>query len=84
MPTVTKADDVTTTIRGYILNPQKGYNLKQSTGPHRIYYIRPLYQDRERQQLYLIYGNKHREPDERRRQRNMSPIKEENKTLHTK
>ena len=44
------------------------------------YYIRPHYQDRESQQLYLIHRNKHREAAKMRRQRNMAQMKEQIKT----
>ena len=44
------------------------------------YYIRPHYQDTETKQLYLIHRNKHREAAKMRRQRNMTQMKEQNKT----
>ena len=48
--------------------------------PQNTYYIRPFYQDQEKWQLYLIYRNKYREADKMRKQRSMSPMKEQNKT----
>ena len=48
------------------------------------YYIRPLCHARETQHLYLIHRNKHRDAAKMRRQRNMSHIKEQNKTPEIK
>ena len=44
------------------------------------YNIRPHYQDTERNQLYLIHRNKHREAAKMRRQRNMAQMNEQTKT----
>ena len=54
------------------LSDRRGY----ATG----YYIRPHYQDRGSQKLYLIQRNKHREAAKMRRQRNMPQMKELIKT----
>ena len=51
-----------------------------ATGPYRIPYIRPYYEDMEAKQLYLIHRNKHREVAKVRRQRNMAQMKEQIKT----
>ena len=48
------------------------------------YYIRPCYQDRELQQLYLIHRNKHREAAKMRRQRNTAQMKDQNSRKRTK
>ena len=45
-----------------------------------MYYIRTLYQAKENHHLYVIHRDKHREAAKMRRQRNMSQIKEKNKT----
>ena len=44
------------------------------------YFIRPYYQARESEQLYLIHRKKHREAAKMRRQRNMAQMKEKIKT----
>ena len=47
-----------------------------------LLYIRPtIYQGQEMEQLYLIHRNKYREVAKMRKQRNMSPMTEQNKTL---
>ena len=44
------------------------------------YYIRPLYQDWETYQFYLIHKNKYVEAAKMKRQKNMSQMKEQNST----
>ena len=44
------------------------------------YYIRPCYQDRKSEQLYLIHKKKHREAAKMRRQGNMAQMKEQIRT----
>ena len=45
------------------------------------YYIRPHYQDRESEQIYLIHRHKHREAAKTGRQRNVTQMKEQIKTI---
>ena len=45
-----------------------------------IFYNRPYYQDRESKHIYLIHRNKYWEAAKMRRQRNVAPMKEQNKT----
>ena len=44
------------------------------------YYIRPYYQDRDSQQIYLIHRSKCREAAKMKRQRHMAQMKEQIKT----
>ena len=52
----------------------------RASGPHRTSYTRPLLQDWRRQLFGPIHRNKHRELLKMRRQRNMSQMKEQDKT----
>ena len=45
------------------------------------YYIRPHYQDRESEQIYLIHRHKHREAAKTGRQRNITQMNKQTKTL---
>ena len=60
--------------------PREGDKEAMPLGLQNTYYARPLYQAQKTQQLYLIHRNKHSKVAKMRRQRNMSQMKEQNKT----